>query len=103
MTISQALIHEITTDTEDYDGIDASNNPLVAFTSDPSTHRQCFEINITDDLILEDTEDFSLQLSLAQGGSNVPVSINPDESTVEIIDDDCKTHNLHSFPCDAKQ
>ena len=63
----------------------------MPFTSDPSTHRQCFEVNITDDGALEDTEDFSLRLSLV-GGSNVPIIIDPDESTVEIIDNDCKTY-----------
>ena len=60
----------------------------MSFTSDPSTHRQCFDVSITDDGALEDTEVFSLQLSLA-GGSNVPVTVNPDESIVEIIDNDC--------------
>ena len=77
------------TDSEDYVEIDSSNNPLIAFTSDPSTHKQCFEVNIIDDGALEDTEDFSLQLSLAEG-SNIPVSVSPDESTVEISDNDCK-------------
>ena len=77
------------TDSEDYVEIDFSNNPLVVFTSDPSTHRQCFEVNITDDGALEDTENFLLRLSLARG-SNVPVTVSPDESTVEIIDNDCK-------------
>ena len=75
-------------DPRDYDEFTSSNNPLVAFTSDPSTHRQCFDVSITDDGALEDTEVFSLQLSLA-GGSNVPVTVNPDESIVEIIDNDC--------------
>ena len=60
----------------------------MAFTSDPSTHRQCFNVNITDDLILEDTERFSLTLTLAD--SNVPVVVIPDVSEVEIIDDDGK-------------
>ena len=72
--------------TADYLEFTPSNNPLVAFTSDPSTHRQCFNVNITDDLILEDTERFSLTLTLADG--NVPVVVDPDVSEVEIIDDD---------------
>ena len=59
----------------------------MAFTSDPSTHRQCFNVNIIDDLVLEDTERFSLTLTLADG-SNVPVVVDPDVSEVEIIDDD---------------
>ena len=60
----------------------------MAFTSDPSTHRQCFNVNITDDLILEDTESFSLTLTLADG--NVPVMVIPDSSEVEIQDEDGK-------------
>ena len=78
----------LVSDPSDYDEFTSSNNPLVSFTSDPSTHRQCFDVSITDDGALEDTEVFSLQLSLA-GGSNVPVTVNPDESIVEIIDNDC--------------
>ena len=62
----------------------------MAFTSDPSTHRQCFNVNITDDLILEDTERFSLTLTLADG-SNVPVMVVPDSSEVEIQDEDGMT------------
>ena len=76
-------------DANDYGEFSSSNNPLVAFTSDPSTHRQCFNVNITDDLVLEDTERFSLTLTLADG-SNVPVVVMPDVSEVEIIDTDCK-------------
>ena len=59
----------------------------MAFTSDPSTHRQCFSVNITDDGVLEDTERFALTLTLADG-SNVPVVVNPDVSEVEIVDED---------------
>ena len=61
----------------------------MAFTSDPSTHRQRFNVTITDDLVLEDTERFNLTLTLADG-SNVPVVVDPDVSEVEIIDDDGK-------------
>ena len=60
----------------------------MAFTSDPSTHRQCFNVTITDDLVLEDTERFSLTLTLTDG--NVPVVVDPDVSEVEIVDDDSK-------------
>ena len=60
----------------------------MAFTSDPSTHRQCFNVSITDDGILEDTERFNLRLTLAD--FNVPVIVSPDVSEVEIIDDDSK-------------
>jgi hypothetical protein len=82
------------TDANDYGEFTASNNPLVAFTSDPSTHRQCFDVNVTDDGVLEDSERFSLTLTLADG-SNVPVVVNPDVSEVEIIDTDCKQDSMH--------
>ena len=72
--------------TLDYVEFTSSNNPLMAFTSDPSTHRQCFEVNIIDDEVLENTERFSLSLGLAQG--NIPVIVSPDISEVEILDDD---------------
>ena len=75
-------------DRTDYDEFTSSNNPLVAFTSDPSTHRQCFEVNITNDRAVESTEGFNLSLALVDG-SNIPVSVNPDTSEVEITDNDC--------------
>ena len=77
--------------------IDTSNNPLEAFTSDPSTHRQCFNVTIIDDRALEDTENFSFELILAggiTGGPNVPVIVQPDVSIVEIIDNDCKIYTF---------
>ena len=72
--------------TLDYVEITSSTNPLVPFTSDPSTHRQCFKVDIIDDEALEDTEMFSLNLDLA--GGNIPVTVSPDISEVEILDDD---------------
>ena len=74
-------------DGTDYAEITSSNNPLVAFTSDPSTHRQCFNVNITDDKALEDTERFSLSLDLV-AGANIPVVVSPDISEVNILDND---------------
>ena len=73
----------------DYDEISSSNNPLVSFTADLSTHNQCFNVTIIDDDILEDSERFNLSLSLS--ASDVPVIILPDTSEVEIVDEDCKT------------
>ena len=67
----------------------SANNPLVPFTSDPSTHRQCFNVTIIDDEVLEDTESFTLSLTLAEG-STVPVVVSPNVSEVEIIDQDSK-------------
>ena len=61
----------------------------MPFTSDPSTHRQCFNVTIIDDQVLEDTEGFSLSVTLA-GDSSVPVVVRPDVSEVEIVDQDCK-------------
>ena len=75
------------TDSLDFGQITDSNNPLVAFTSDPSTHRQCFEVDITDDLILEDTENFFLNLTLS-ANYTIPVVVFPDSAQVNIIDDD---------------
>ena len=73
----------------DYIQIDASNNPLVSFTSDPTTHRQCFNVTIVADGMLEATETFTLNLTLVEG-STVPVVVDPDTSVVEITDVDCK-------------
>ena len=76
----------------------------MPFTSDPSTHRQCFNVTIIDDDVLEDTERFTLRLSLVEG-SSVPVIVLPDVSAVEIEDEDCKqqiimdTWTLMSSPC----
>ena len=61
----------------------------MPFTSDPSTHRQCFDVTIIDDQVLEDTEGFSLSVTLA-GDSSVPVVIRPDVSEVDIVNEDGK-------------
>ena len=76
-------------DVADYTQITASNNPLVPFISDSATHRQCFNVTIIDDGVLEDTETFSLNLTLVEG-STIPVVVDPDTSVVEITDMDCK-------------
>ena len=83
-------------DASDYDEFTSSNNPFTLLTSDPSTHRQCFTVNITNDAILEDVERFNLSLSLAEG-STVPVIISPDISEVEIRDQDCTSVNKSSI------
>ena len=74
-------------DATDYGEITSFNNPLVAFTSDPSTHRQCFNVSITNDEVLEDMESFFLRLALVDG-STIPVNISPNMSNVDITDDD---------------
>ena len=75
-------------DPRDYDEFTSSNNPLVAFTSDPSTHRQCFDVGITDDSAVETSECFNLSLVLGDS-FDIPVIVDPDTSEVEIIDNDC--------------
>ena len=59
----------------------------MPFTSDPSTHRQCFNVTINDDETLESTENFNVSLTLAEG-STVAVVVSPDISVVEINDND---------------
>ena len=58
----------------------------MPFTSDPSTHRQCFNVTIVDDDIVENLEDFFLNLTLAE--STVPVRVDPDTTMIEIDDRD---------------
>ena len=74
-------------DGTDYIELTSSNNPLVPFTSDPSTHRQCFNVTIIDDGALEDIENFLLSLTLSED-STIPVDISPSISEVNIIDND---------------
>ena len=68
----------------------------MPFTSDPSTHRQCFSVNITDDRALEDTENFFLNLTLVEN-STVPVVIIPDSAQVNIIDDDGNIIKIYCY------
>ena len=69
--------------------INSSNNPLVNFTSNNSTHRQCFRVAIIDDESLEETEEFTLNLTLANvTGRGVQIIVDPSVSVVEIIDED---------------
>ena len=89
MCIHRDKFYSFLSDSSDYEEITTSNNPLVPFTSDPSTHRQCFNVTIIDDEALEDTETFSLTLT-SSGDSNVPVVVMPDVSNVEITDRDGK-------------
>ena len=54
-----------------------------------STHRQCFNVTIMDDETLEDTEQFTLNLTLAAiTGREVNITIDPSISVVEIIDEE---------------
>ena len=81
-------------DASDYVEITSSNNPLVSFTSDRSTNRQCFNVTIVDDGNLEDTERFSLGLTL--GSTTVEellITVDPNVSLVEIVDEDGKSRD----------
>jgi hypothetical protein len=78
-------------DGADFIEITSINNPLVNFTSNSSSHRQCFNVDIIDDAVLEDTERFSLHLTLDEtsvGMQRLNIIIDPDISLVEIIDAD---------------
>ena len=66
----------------------------MLFTSDRSTHRQCFNVTISDDGLLEDTERFNLSLSL--DGTTVPVTIAPNSSVVEVVDQDRELDETNS-------
>ena len=87
ITINFSYIIAYLSDSSDYLEFTSSNNPLVAFTSDPSTHRQCFNVTIIDDDAVEISERFNLNLILADG-FNIPVIVDPGTSEVEIIDND---------------
>lgn len=79
-------LHE---DVEDYEEIIKSKNPLIPFSEDLATHRQCFNISITDDKTLEDTEKFYLYIGLV-GDSTHPVMVAPSISLVQIMDNECE-------------
>lgn len=75
----------------------------MPFTSDPSTHRQCFNVTIIDDAVSENTENFFLFLTLNANYSE-PVNVYPNISLVDIKDDDCKLLHVlntivdHNYP-----
>ena len=68
-------------------------------------HRGCINIHITDDILLEEVEFFSVQAVPPEGGLPQRVFLDPDLTFVEIMDNDCKclaliiifssTFNLH--------
>lgn len=76
----------------DYEAINALNNPLDYFTFINSTHRQCFNVIITDDKALETTEMFSLNLTIGNTtGQGLNITIDPNFSLVEIKDEDSRS------------
>ena len=86
MASSINFIQSTRADENDYTEITSDNNPLVPFTSDPSTHRQCFNVTITDDEAIEEVETFIFSLIVVE--NTIPVTVRPDSSEVEIIDND---------------
>lgn len=68
----------------DYQDFD---NAVLTF--DVSENRQCFEIGLIDDTILESDEFFTVML--APTSDSVRVLISMDSCTVTIIDDDSKS------------
>lgn len=69
----------------DPDYVAVSNIPLFTELSEASSRRECVNISISNDTILEDTESF--EVSLASSPSS-PVRITQGVSIVYIIDDD---------------
>lgn len=59
----------------------------MPFTPDKSSHKQCFNVTINDDKVVEAPEMFSFNLSLTEG-SNVTVVVIPDIFNIEIMDED---------------
>lgn len=55
--------------------------------------RQCMEVSIRDDDELEETKSFTLRLVQPSGSESTDVLINPQDLTVQILDDDCKLYN----------
>ena len=66
------------------DTIDYLNDTInLTFMSGPPGQRQCIEISIIDDLILENEETFTVSLTADPG-----INISPAIATVTITDDD---------------
>ena len=65
----------------------------VVFPSSPRSptagpRRECFDVAITDDDILENTESFSLLLQEDKFGQQTGATINPNQTEIFILDDD---------------
>ena len=82
----------IMTGGEDYTEInDVGGQPLV-IDSKPVNGSHCFSINITDDNIVEDGEEFNVTLHLAIDDPALlrSVTLDPSVATIRIIDNDGK-------------
>ena len=61
-------------------------------TFDGTSQRHCFEVEIRDDRVTENFEEFIVRLSQPENiDSYYPQTIEPDTATVRILDNDCKT------------
>ncbi len=75
----------------DYTAIRSSNLDVFRTLGGPQ-RRACFDVSITDDLLPEDTETFSLSLSLdvfVDQAVRDQVAIEPSQVYVDILDNDC--------------
>ena len=52
-------------------------------------------IRIVDDTVNEGIEQFFARLSVTDPSTDIDVDLNPDETVIEIIDNDCKLFCLH--------
>ena len=75
---------------QDYDPITPFNSPLVEPFNN-GTRSQCFNITIINDNLFEQTENFTLMVTLFD--VTQPVMISPNEAIIEIEDNDGKSHS----------
>ena len=59
----------------------------VALTFDNSRRRDCFEVQIVDDSLVENLEDFELELRFIGQANQSGVVLQPSTTTVTILDD----------------
>ena len=59
-----------------------------------TTRRQCFSVEIIDDMIRENNENFFLDLTTRPGEMLDRVTINPDEAEVTINEDDRESSSV---------
>ncbi len=75
----------------DYTAITADQFPLTQFAAQTLSRRECFDVAITDDGVLENEEEFYIDLSLdSLFGSQDKTRITLNFTTIRIIDDDGK-------------
>jgi hypothetical protein len=65
----------------------------VVLTFDDSRRRDCFDVQLVDDNLVENVEDFDLELRFIGQVNQSGVVLQPNTATVTIIDDGI--YNLH--------